>query len=150
MVQFPDKISRKVFRRRIDSSVGTVSLTQTMFGVLGELDGEKDNAEVATALNLDMEGLGEALKRLYDLKLIEEVKDPGPVVDRNFFLYLRDQYADYMGPMAGRLIKDEIAGMNKTPSSFPKKRAPELVERLAGKLEKENRKDFIQSMRKFF
>ena len=145
---FSRDISRFVFRPSIRRDMGQVSLSAAMLEVLRVLDGKRDAQTVSRSLQMSMSALREVLGELHRLGLIEQVEAPRAMLDRRFLKDLEGHLAHIMGPMAGVLIRDEIAQMGEKPGAFPKDRTGELIDRLASKISFEAKRNaFLQAVR---
>jgi hypothetical protein len=137
-----------VFRRTLEREKGDFSLDHRMLTVFMELDGQTDLGRVADRCGLKMSVVREIVARLLQMELIEPVSQGGAFIDQEFVDFLQTRLALSVGPIAGVLIADEIERMGYTPSAFPRREVPNLVNRLAMEIRREDRKrDFLSSMK---
>jgi hypothetical protein len=119
-----------------------------MLEVLRMLDGTRDALSVSRSLQMSMSALREVLGELHRLGLIERVEAPREMLDRRALKDLEGHLAHIMGPMAGVLLRDEIAGMGEEAGAFPKDRTAELIDRLASKIHFEAKRNaFLEAVR---
>jgi hypothetical protein len=137
---FVGDISALVFKRSIKGDIGEFSLDSNMLKVLMELDGKKNLATVAQAINMDMEALREVAARLYNIKLVAKVEKKAPVLNKAFFDVLTAQLSLALGPIAEFLIEDEIQEFGYDLTNFPFHRAAELVNVLALQIPREDKR----------
>lgn len=140
-------LSTMVFKRVVRSDMGEISLDSQTLNVLMQFDGEKDLESVIYSLNMPPAAIKKALLRLTKLNLIEPNSRFVPLLDKHFLSYLSEQLSLAMGPIAEILIDDEIGDMELEKERVPIRRAAELVEALARKIPREEkRNDFRRKM----
>jgi hypothetical protein len=133
-------ISSMVFKQVVTGGTGDITLDSGLLNVFLALDGKKNLGIVAQESGLNMEGIGTAISRLLQLKLVESAAEDILMADDEFFNFLNAQLSLAVGPVAEILIDDEIANMDQTISKFPAFRAAELVEILAMTIEREEKR----------
>ena len=134
------EISTLVFERIVRNELGDFSMDHRMLTVLMELDGQTDVAGVAHSAGLTMSQVREVIARLLRLGLIRPVTSTLNVLDRDFVEHLTAQLSLAVGPIAGLLLEDEIHDMGFSPEKFPIPRAPELIDRLAREIRRDEKK----------
>jgi hypothetical protein len=141
-------ISHLVFRRSLKQEQGDFSLDRRMLSVFMELDGKKNLGAIAGHGGLKMSAVREIVTRLVQMNLIESVPQEKSVIDQDFVDFLKSQLALSVGPIAGILIEDEIERLGYTPSAFPCRETPNLVNRLAMEIRREDKKrNFLLQMK---
>lgn len=149
MSLFSGNISNLVFKGSVKGDIDEVSLDSRMLKVLMDLDGQKNLAAVSQSVNMTMETLKEVIAKLYHIQLVEKVEAAVPLLNDDFFNFLKSQLSLAIGPIAEFLIEDEIYDLGDTPGQFPFHRAAELVNLLARQIPRqENRVSFQQAMAK--
>ena len=147
MVDLSGDISTLVLKGAIKGNLGEFSLDSHMLQVLMQLDGKKNLATVASALNLDAATMKKVIARLAKLGLVEK---PGPLVPGISKAFIDDmiaQLANAMGPIAEVVFEDELEAFGGDPTKIPKNRAAELITRLANEIPREEKKlEFQQAM----
>ncbi|MBW1898839.1 MAG: hypothetical protein JRI61_07250 [Deltaproteobacteria bacterium] len=133
-----------VFKESIKVDIEELSLDSHMLKILMALDGKKNLASVSRSLNIGPEALKEALIRLYNIQLIEKVKNAVPTLSKDFYDFLTFQLSLALGPLAEFLIEDEIREFNDDPEKIPFSRAAELVNLLARQIPREEKKIVFQ------
>lgn len=142
-----NNIGGMVFQRVMRKDLGEFSLDSRMLSILMELDGKRNVASVAQALNMDAEHVRAAIERLLRLRIIEPLKTEGAFLKREFFDYLNGQLSLAVGPISQILIEDTVADLGKTISGFPVRLVAELVDLLARQIgRKEKGVTFRQNM----
>jgi hypothetical protein len=134
------EISTLVFERIVRNELGDFSMDHRMLTVLMELDGQTDLAGVAHSAGLTMSQMREAIAKLLQLGLIRPATSPLHVLDEDFVEHLTAQLSLAVGPIAGLLLEDEIHDMGFSPERFPIQRAPELIDRLAREIRRDEKK----------
>jgi len=118
-----------------------------MLKVLVELDGRKNLAEVNQTLRMNPENLKKVVAQLRELQLIEQVETASPVLDSDFFDFLKNSLSMAMGPIAQFVVEDEIQKMTGGPDSLSVDHAAELVDLLSRQIHRnERRMEFQQKM----
>ena len=108
MGAFPADISALVFKGSVKIDLGNYSLDGEMLRVLIELDGKRDLLSVARSLKIDLKTLKQVSVKLIKLRLIERVEKATPMLDDDFFEFLKTNLSLSMGPIAEFLLEDEI------------------------------------------
>ncbi len=137
-------ISGHVFRRSLKADLGEVSLDRQMLNVMVELDGKKDGAAIAAALNISLASLKQILIKLMNLDLLESVNTTVKTVPTELWDQLKDSLSEAMGPLADVIIDDEVLDMGEHKGGFPFHRLPELVELLARQIPREEKRIVFQ------
>jgi len=147
MAPFSGDISALVFKGSVKGDLDEFSLDSQMLRVLMSLDGKKNLASVSRSINMNLETLKEVLIRLQKIQLIEKVEAAVPMLNDDFFTFLKNQLSVALGPLAEFLIEDEIQILSDVPGQLPFHRAAELVNLLARQIPRqENRVVFQQAM----
>jgi len=85
--------------------------------------------------------------RLMELRCAGGVENAKPVLDKDFLSYLNSELANAIGPVAEVIIEDSASELGYDLSKFPGHRAAELIDLLAGEIQKEDKKNtFKQNM----
>jgi hypothetical protein len=63
-----------------------------------------------------------------------------PMMKEDFFIYLTDQLSKATGPMAEVLIDEAVASLDCSQSLFPRHRVQELIDLLAPKIFREEKR----------
>jgi hypothetical protein len=148
MAPFSGDISALVFKGSVKGDLDEFSLDSQMLRVLMSLDGKKNLASVSRSINMNLETLKEVLMRLQKIQLIEKVEAAVPMLNDDFFTFLKNQLSVALGPLAEFLIEDEIQTLSDVPGQLPfHHRAAELVNLLARQIPRqENKIVFQQAM----
>jgi hypothetical protein len=147
MAPFSGDISALVFKGSVKGDLDEFSLDSQMLRVLMSLDGKKNLASVSRSINMNLETLKEVFIRLHKIQLIEKVEVAVPMLNDDFFTFLKNQLSVALGPIAEFLIEDEIQTLSDVPGQLPFHRAAELVNLLARQIPRpENRVVFQQAM----
>jgi hypothetical protein len=118
-----------------------------MIRVLMAIDEDKDMAQVAREVGMNMTLLRETLNKLLDLMLIELVEKKLPSLDREFLGAMRKHLAQAIGPMAELLIEDSVSDMGLSMGEIPVQRAAELISSISREIPDEAaRLQFQRSM----
>ena len=134
------EISTLVFERVVRNDVGDFSMDHRMLTVLMELNGELDLAGVGQSAGLTMSQVREVITKLLQLGLIRPVTGKLNFLDQDFVGHLNAQLSLAVGPIAGLLLEDEIHDMGFSSEKFPIQRAPELIDRLAREIRRDEKK----------
>jgi len=78
------------------------------------------------------------------IDLIERTDKPTPVLDKEFFDFLKIQLSMAMGPIAEVLIEDKIQEFGNITTKTPWYRAAELVDLLSRQIHREEKKIAFQ------
>jgi hypothetical protein len=89
---------------------------------------------------MELRELKEIISRLLKHNIIALVDKPIPSLKGDFFVYLADQLSMATGPMAEVLIEDAVASLGYDRSSFPKQQVQDLIELLARKIFREEKR----------
>jgi len=147
MAPFSGDISALVFKGSVKGDLDEFSLDSQMLRVVMSLDGKKNLASVSRSINMNLETLKEVLIRLQQIQLIEKVEAAVPMLNDDFFTFLKNQLSVALGPLAEFLIEDEIQTLSDVPGQLPFHRAAELVNLLARQIPRqENKIVFQQAM----
>jgi hypothetical protein len=147
MAPFSGDISALVFKGSVKGDLDEFSLDSQMLRVLMSLDGKKNLASVSRSINMNLETLKEVFIRLHKIQLIEKVEVAVPMLNDDFFTFLKNQLSVALGPIAEFLIEDEIQTLSDVPGQLPFHRAAELVNLLARQIPRqENKIVFQQAM----
>jgi hypothetical protein len=134
------EISTLVFERIVRNELGEFSMDHRTLTVLIELDGQTDLAGVAQSAGLTMSQVREVIARLLQLGLIRPVTSTLNFLDQDFVEHLTAQLSLAVGPIAGLLLEDEMHDMGFSPEKFPIQRTPELIDRLAREIRRDDKK----------
>jgi hypothetical protein len=137
---FSGDISPQVFKLVVRNEPGEVTLDTNMLRVISELDGRKNVGTIARNIGMELRELKEIISRLLKHNIIALVDKPIPSLKGDFFVYLADQLSMATGPMAEVLIEDAVASLGYDRSSFPKHQVQDLIELLARKIFREEKR----------
>lgn len=137
---FSGDISPQVFKLVVRNEPGEVTLDTNMLRVISELDGRKNVGTIARNIGMELRELNEIISRLLKHNIIALVDKPIPSLKGDFFVYLADQLSMATGPMAEVLIEDAVASLGYDRSSFPKQQVQDLIELLARKIFREEKR----------
>ena len=133
-------ISPRVFQLVVRNEPGDVTLDKQMLRVITELDGKRNVGTIARNIGIELAEIKEIISRLLKHNIIALVDEPVPSLKRDFIDYLTDQLSLATGPMAEVLIEDAVASLGYDLSSLPKDRVHDLVELLARKIFREEKR----------
>ena len=133
-------ISPRVFQLVVRNEPGEVTLDKQMLRVITELDGKRNVGTIARNIGIELAEIKEIISRLLKHNIIALVDEPIPSLKGDFIDYLTDQLSLATGPMAEVLIEDAVASLGYDLSSFPKHRVHDLVEVLARKIFREEKR----------
>ena len=133
-------ISPLVFQLSVKNEPGEVTLDKEMLTVIRELDGKKTIGMVAKNMGLELEKLKEIIAKLLTHGIIALVNQSMPMMKEDFFIYLTDQLSLATGPMAEVLIDEAVANLGYNQSNFPKHRVQELIDLLAPRIFREEKR----------
>ena len=119
---------------------GDVTLDKQMLRVITELDGKRNVGTIARNIGIELAEIKEIISKLLKHSIIALVDEPVPSLKRDFIDYLTDQLSLATGPMAEVLIEDAVASLGYDLSSLPKDRVHDLVELLARKIFREEKR----------
>ena len=138
----------KMYFKKVNRMDGEeINLDADMIRLLIAIDENKDMAQIAKEVGMDITTLNTTLKKLLKLKLIERVEKHVPFLDDNFLEALKSSLSKAIGPMAEYLIEDVANDMDFSMSRIPKDQAAELISNLAVEIPDEgNRVQFQKSM----
>lgn len=140
-------ISNLVFKKKVKSDIGEVSLDSHMLKFLMALDGKRKVHDIIRVLNIDISTIKEILIKLDNLNLIELDLNSVECIDKSFYDYLLEELALAIGPMAEIIIDEEIKALDFDRNSFPVFRAPELIENISDSIPRNDKKiKFQQNM----
>ena len=147
MVELSGDITTLVLKSSIKGNIGEFSLDSHMLQVLMQLDGKKNLATVASALNIKTATLKIVVAKLIELGLVEKPDSIAPGISKAFIDDMIAQLANAMGPIAEVIFEDEIQAFGGDPAKIPKNRAAELITRLANEIPREEKRlEFQQAM----
>jgi hypothetical protein len=127
-------ISPRVFQLVVRNEPGEVTLDKQMLRVIAELDGRRNVGTIARNIGMELGEIKEIISRLLKHNIIALVDGPVPSLKAEFIDYLTDQLSLATGPMAEVLIEEAVTSLGYDLSSFPKHRVHDLVELLARKI----------------
>jgi len=133
-------ISPLVFQLSVTNEPGQLSLDREMLSVIQELDGKKTIGTVAKNTGLELDKVKETLAKLLKHGIVALVHQSMPVMKEDFFVYLTEQLSMATGPMAEVLIDEAIASLDCSLSNFPRNRVQELIDLLAPKIFREEKR----------
>lgn len=147
MALFSDDISAMIFKRTIREDAGEVPLTGRMLMVLLALDGKKNLAALSHFLQLNIETVKEIISKLHTLELVEELAVSEPVINAEFFDFLKIRLSLAMGPIAALIVEEEIQEFSNASNEIPLHRAAELVDLLSRQIHRDTKRvEFQQAM----
>ena len=133
-------ISPRVFQLVVRNEPGEVTLDKQMLRVIAALDGKRNIGTIARNIGMELGEIKEIIARLLKHHIIALVDEPIPSLTGDFVDYLTNQLSMATGPMAEVLIEDAVASLGYDLSSFPKHRVHDLVEFLARKIFREEKR----------
>ncbi len=135
-------IALLVFRRVVKSNTGEVSMNSQMLNVLMELDGKTNLGSIAKKTGMSTGNLREALSKLLNLNLIENVVEgAGTFLGNDFLGYLNEQFALAIGPVAEVIIEDAVSDLGCKMSQIPSNKIAELIDLLSREIQREEKKE---------
>jgi hypothetical protein len=137
---FSGDISPRVFKLAVRNEPGEITLDKQMLRIITELDGKKNVGTIARNIGMELREVKEIISRLLKNNIIALVDEPIPSLKGDFFVYLTDQLSAATGPMAEVLIEDAVASLGYDRSSFPKHQVQDLIELLARKIFREEKR----------
>ena len=136
-----------VFRPVSRGNMGEFSLDGHMLTVLLKLDGLRDIATVARALNINLRTMRSIISKLLELQLVERGEEAIPVLGKDFFDFITAQLSLAIGPIAEMLLEDVVDEMGLDMKKMPIHRAAELVDYLSREIpDQEKRLAFQQAI----
>jgi predicted transcriptional regulator len=138
----------KMYFRKVNRMDGEeINLDADMIRLLIAIDENKDIAQIANEVDMDVATLNTALSKLIKLRLIESVKKEVPFLNEKFLEALKINLSKAIGPMAELLIEDVAADMNFPITKIPKHQAAELISDLAVEIpDEDSRVQFEKAM----
>jgi hypothetical protein len=133
-------ISPLVFQLSVKNEPGEVTLDKEMLAVIQELDGRKTVGMVAKNMGLELDKLKGIIGKLLTHGIIALVSQSMPMMKEDFFIYLTDQLSLATGPMAEVLIDEAVTNLGYNVSNFPKHRVQELIDLLAPRIFREEKR----------
>jgi hypothetical protein len=133
-------ISPLVFQLSVKNEPGELSLDKEMLAVIRELDGKKSIGMVVKNTGLELDKIREIIAKLLTHGIIALVNQSMPMMKEDFFVYLTDQLSKATGPMAEVLIDEAVASLDCSQSLFPRHRVQELIDLLAPKIFREEKR----------
>jgi hypothetical protein len=133
-------ISPLVFQLSVKNEPGELSLDKEMLSVIRELDGKKSIGMVVKNTGLELDKIREIIAKLLTHGIIALVNQSMPMMKEEFFIYLTDQLSKATGPMAEVLIDEAVASLDCSQSLFPRHRVQELIDLLAPKIFREEKR----------
>ena len=83
---------------------------------------------------------------MLELRLIEPDETLAPILNAEFFDFLKMQLSLAIGPIAEFIIEDEIREFSEDPDRVPLQRAAELVEQLARQIHRKEKRLVFQQL----
>ena len=140
-------ISALVFKPVVRDDLGNFSLDGHMLSVLMALDGEKTLGQIAQQANLNMATIRDAVRKLFELKLVEIIRQDIQFLDQDFTSFLISEMSLAIGPLGEVIVEDGIEDLGYSKTTFPTNRVAELINMLAREIQRdEKRTEFKQSM----
>ena len=139
-----------VFRLSPSGSSDAVSLQPQEWQVLAHINGARDASEIAELLELEKLEVLKVLARLDAGGLLavtersENVVEP--LIGSAFFERLSNEFTDLIGPMGPVIIDEVVDTMGKTRESFPRSQVADLIERISGDIEDEEKRLHFQQI----
>jgi len=137
-------ISHLIFKLAVIREGGEFTLDAQMFRFISEVDGKRTIGTIAKKMGIDVKAMREIIRRLLDLEVIVPVDGAFPMLKEEFFAYVTDQLSLAIGPMAELLIEDALATLGYDRNRFPIHRAEELVNLLAQKIYREEKRSVFK------
>jgi general secretion pathway protein A len=69
-----------------------------------------------------------------DRVLMSRIATAGPAVSRQFFDCMTRAATEAMGPMANRILRDQISALGESRDAFPQKKLAELIQAVSGEI----------------
>lgn len=133
-------ISPLIFQLSVKNEPGEVTLDKEMLALIQELDGKKTVGMVAKNMGLELDKLKGIMGKLLTHGIISLVRQSIVIMKEDFFTYLTDQLSLATGPMAEVLIDEAVANLGYSVSNFPKHRVQELIDLLAPRVFREEKR----------
>jgi hypothetical protein len=137
-------ISHLIFKLAVIGEGGEFTLDAQMFRFISEVDGKRTIGTIAKNMGIDVKAMREIIRRLLDLEVIVPADGAFPMLKEEFFAYVTDQLSLAIGPMAELLIEDALATLGYDRNRFPIHRAEELVNLLAQKIYREEKRSVFK------
>jgi hypothetical protein len=133
-------ISPLIFQLSVKNEPGEVTLDREMLAVIRELDGRKTVGMVAKNMGLELDKLKGVIGKLLTHGIVSLVSQSMVIMKEDFFTYLTDQLSLATGPMAEVLIDEAVTNLGYSVSNFPKHRVQELIDLLAPRIFREEKR----------
>lgn len=133
-------ISPLIFQLSVKNEPGEVTLDREMLAVIRELDGRKTVGMVAKNMGLELDKLKGIMGKLLTHGIVSLVSQSMVIMKEDFFTYLTDQLSLATGPMAEVLIDEAVTNLGYSVSNFPKHRVQELIDLLAPRIFREEKR----------
>ena len=127
MTSRSQNLAADIFVRSEHNNLGDFSINSHMLGVLLDLDGRSSLAEIARRRGLSLPQIEAIGAKLLSLGLIKHVEKSTSTADVDFFLYLKAQLSQAVGPIAEILIEDAVTDLGHSANNFPVHQVAELV-----------------------
>lgn len=108
-----------------------ISLDADMIRLLIAIDENKEIAQIADEVGMNVATLNATIAKLLKIKLIEPVAKEVPFLSKKFLEALKINLSKAIGPMAEFVIEDVADNMNFAVSKIPKDQSPELISNIA-------------------
>lgn len=139
------------FRLSPSGSSDAVSLQPQEWQVLAHINGARNASEIAEELGMEKLDVLKILAHLEVSKLLDVAEGSDivsePQIRNGFFERLSNEFTDLIGPMGPVIIDEVVGSMGKTREGFPRSQVADLIERISGDIENdEKRLNFQQIM----
>jgi general secretion pathway protein A len=80
-----------------------------------------------------------------DRVLMSRIATTGPAVSRQFFDCMTHAATEAMGPMANRILRDQISALGESRDAFPQRKLAELIQAVSGEILNETMRTRFQN-----
>jgi hypothetical protein len=133
-----------LFQISASGSHTAVSLQPQEWQVLAQVNGQRNASDIANVIGMEKLDVLKILARLESGKLLEVAKQSDkvsePTIGIAFFERLSHEFTDLIGPMGPVIIDEVVAAMGKTRESFPRSQVADLIERISGDIEDDQKR----------
>jgi hypothetical protein len=138
------------FQISASGSSTAVSLQPQEWQVLAQVNGQRNASDIANLIGMEKLDVLKILARLQSGKLLQVVerseKVSEPMIGIAFFEQLSHEFTDLIGPMGPVIIDEVVDAMGKTRESFPRSQVADLIERISGDIEDDQKRLHFQQI----
>lgn len=138
------------FQISASGSSSAVSLQPQEWQVLAQVNGQRNAGDIANLTGMEKLDVLKILARLQSGKLLQvverSVKVSEPIIGVAFFEQLSHEFTDLIGPMGPVIIDEVVTAMGKTRESFPRSQVADLIERISGDIEDDQKRLHFQQI----